>query len=68
MRTTMSAVEWRIHEELKLHAAAEGWPVPPRLLGRIARLAAHAAGEPRPVDSPPRGKGRKPRGRAPAQS
>lgn len=57
MPVTISAAEWRIRRRPTKHAEQERWPVTPLLLGRIAKLAAMAAVEPRPADPEPRGTG-----------
>lgn len=69
MKAVITATEWRIRQALSAHAEAEQWAVPPQLLGRIAKLAAQAAGEGRPVDSPPRraASGRKTARKAPGR-
>jgi hypothetical protein len=66
MSVTISAVEWRIRRRLMQHAEQERWPVTPLLLGRIAKLAAMAAAEARPVDPPPPPPGGRKRPRRPS--
>lgn len=54
MNAIITAREWNIRRDLARHAADEGWDVSPRLLGRIAKIAALAGDRPRPSDPPPR--------------